>query len=99
MYVDFLQRFISSTSMSILDCLEHKLAEYMLITHDKRVQVTNNQYVSNVLLSWARNMHCQLCSFVLCGQHVLSKFVLQAVDMLVSWKASNSFNISCEKYI
>ena len=44
-----------------IDCLEHKHGKYMLLTHDKRVQLTNNQYVSYALLSLAGSMHLNFC--------------------------------------
>ena len=46
-----------------INCLEHTHVKYMPLTHDKRVELKNNQYVSYALLSLAGNMHLTfLCS-------------------------------------
>ena len=46
-----------------IEGLENKHVKYMLLTHDKRVQMTNNQYVIYTLLSLAGSMF--LITFVL----------------------------------
>ena len=47
----------------IFDCLEHKHVEYMPLTHDKWVLLTNNQYASYAFLSLAGSIHLKcLCS-------------------------------------
>ena len=46
-----------------INCLEHKHAKYMPLTHDKGVYLTNNEYVTYALLSLAGSMHLAgLCS-------------------------------------
>ena len=42
-----------SNTNKVLNCLEHKSFKYIFFTHDKRVQLTNNQYVTYAPLSLA----------------------------------------------
>ena len=50
-----------------IECLKHKLGKYMLLNHDKEAQLTNDQYV---------------IPFIVGGQHELTQFVLQALDII-----------------
>ena len=58
--------------------LEHKLVKYMLLVHDKRAQVTNNQYVSYAFLSPAGTM------YILNGWQ-LAKMKKSIPDMSLPW--------------